>query len=34
LPATNRSLPSLSAFHADTGVVVGMANILRCGNRP
>src|ERR1700720_839085 len=27
-PATNRSLPSLSAFHAVTGLVLGMANIL------
>jgi len=27
-PATNRSLPSLSAFHADTGLVLGMAFIL------
>src|SRR3984885_8560796 len=27
-PATNRSLPSLSAFHAATGLVLGMALIL------
>ena len=27
-PATNRSLPSLSAFHAVTGSVFGMAVIL------
>src|ERR1700724_1660129 len=28
LPATNRSLPSLSAFHAVTGVVFGMVHIM------
>src|ERR1700681_1394062 len=28
LPATKRSLPSLSAFHADTGVLEGMADIV------
>ena len=28
LPATNRSLPSLSAFQADTGVELGMVNIV------
>src|SRR6201997_2836045 len=28
LPATNRSLPSLSAFHAVTGLVFGMADIM------
>src|SRR5262245_26689464 len=27
-PATKRSLPSLSAFHAVTGLVLGMADIL------
>src|SRR6202011_6043944 len=27
-PATNRSLPSLSAFHAVTGLVLGMADIV------
>src|SRR4051794_11284102 len=28
LPATNRSLPSLSAFHAVTGLVLGMSHIV------
>ncbi len=28
VPATNRSLPSLSAFHAITGFVLGMADIV------
>ncbi|HWS93542.1 MAG TPA: hypothetical protein VN306_13950, partial [Mycobacterium sp.] len=28
LPATNRSLPYLSAFHAVTGLVLGMAHIM------
>src|ERR1044071_10232361 len=27
-PATNRSLPSLSAFHAVTGLVLGMTDIV------
>src|ERR1700738_2738317 len=27
-PATNRSLPSLSAFHAVTGLVLGMPHIV------
>src|SRR3954468_13701353 len=31
LPATNRSLPSLSAFHAVTGLVLGMADIMPHG---
>src|SRR5829696_8004228 len=30
-PATNRSLPSLSAFHAVTGFVLGMAAIVQEG---
>src|SRR4051795_10900671 len=28
VPATNRSLPSLSAFHAVTGLVLGMSHIV------
>src|SRR6202008_151606 len=28
VPATNRSLPSLSAFHAVTGLMFGMAHIM------
>ena len=33
LPATNRSLPSLSAFHAVNGLVLGMADIVPATHR-